>query len=374
MSGFGEKLRAEREARQRSLEEISTATGIYQAYIEALEREDFHALPGRAFGKLYIRACAEELGFDPLPLIEEYDRTRRATLDGAPAPLQEPDGPRRAEAAIECWRQQLAGRKKPRTRVSCQPSEPAGGVEPLSTVTHVPELPSEQPLNTELPAAVLPDLVPNEETHREGESEISPPMAVAARRTRPALAALVFLGLFGVAATVVFTLTRRTIEATDLADRVSAPSAAVPAAAPNISPGAGPEITRRPIETLPRPVRRPSPAGLPVSSASPSLMSIPESGVGRRVAQRRLLEPAGSFPEGSVVWFSTRVIGGEPGEWIHHVWIRDGRTMQSIALRIGGRDWRTHSRKTIYGAASWAVEARDDSGRVLARAEFTCEP
>ena len=103
-------------------------------------------------------------------------------------------------------------------------------------------------------------------------------------------------------------------------------------------------------------------------------MSIPESGVGRRVAQRHLVEPADSFPEGSVVWFSTRVIGAEPGERIHHVWIRDGRTVQSIALRIGGRDWRTYSRKTVYGAARWAVEARDDSGGVLARAEFICVP
>ena len=103
-------------------------------------------------------------------------------------------------------------------------------------------------------------------------------------------------------------------------------------------------------------------------------MSIPDSGVGRHVAQRRLLEPAGSFPDGSVVWFSTRVIGGEPGERIHHVWIRDGRTVQSIALRIGGRDWHTHSRKTVYGSGQWAVEARDDSGRVLARAEFMCVP
>src|SRR5262245_48698143 len=289
MSGFGDKLRAEREARQRSIEEISAATGIPQVYFEALEREEFHALPGRAFGKLYIRACAEELGFDPLPLIEEYERTRRAALGGAPAPLQEPDGPRRAETAIERWRQQLAGRKKPHSRVSRQRSEPAGGVEPLSIVTHVAGLPTEQPLDTEQPAAVLSDLVPNEETHREGEQEISPPMAVTARRMRPALAALVFLGLFGVAAIVVFTFTRRPIEATDPADRGSAPPTAVPAAAPDIFPGA--EITRSPIETLPRPVRRPPHAGLPTSSASASRMSIPESGVGRRVAQRRLLEP-----------------------------------------------------------------------------------
>jgi len=359
MSGFGDKLRAEREMRQRSIEEISTATGIYQAYLEALEKEEFYALPGRAFGKLYIRACADALGVDPRPLIEEYDRARGAALGGTPAPREEPAGPRRAETAIEDWRHQLAEQRKARSRASLQRSEPANGVVPPATVPHTAEPPSEESLHTHPP---------------EGESENSPTMAVAARGMRPAVAALVFLGLFGVAAIVYFTFTRRVIEATADADRVSALPGPGPAAASSVSAGAVPEIARPPIKTQPRAIRPPPSTVLAASPATPSRMSIPDSGVGRHVAQRRLLEPAGSFPDGSVVWFSTRVIGGEPGERIHHVWIRDGRTVQSIALRIGGRDWHTHSRKTVYGSGQWAVEARDDSGRVLARAEFMCVP
>ena len=49
---------------------------------------------------------------------------------------------------------------------------------------------------------------------------------------------------------------------------------------------------------------------------------------------------------------------------------RRGRvTVQSIALRIGGRDWCTCSRKTVCGAARWAVEARDDRTLVIRWAE-----
>jgi len=54
--------------------------------------------------------------------------------------------------------------------------------------------------------------------------------------------------------------------------------------------------------------------------------------------------------------------------------MRDGKVEQSIPLRVGGPDWRTHSTKTLGRPGEWAVEARDESGRVLARASFTCTP
>ena len=79
------------------------------------------------------------------------------------------------------------------------------------------------------------------------------------------------------------------------------------------------------------------------------------------------------FPAGSRVHFWTRVVGAEPGALIRHIWIHEGRTVESIPLEIGGAHWRTHSRKTMYSTGAWAVEARDASGRLLAREEFTCE-
>ena len=87
------------------------------------------------------------------------------------------------------------------------------------------------------------------------------------------------------------------------------------------------------------------------------------------------LEGAGdAFPAGSRVAFASRVLGGHAGEVIRHAWLFDGRLQQSIPLRLGGPDWRTHSAKLILHPGAWAVEARDDAGHVLARSEFSCRP
>ena len=86
----------------------------------------------------------------------------------------------------------------------------------------------------------------------------------------------------------------------------------------------------------------------------------------------RLQGEGDRFRTGQRVTFTTRVLGGRAGERIRHVWLRDGRVEQSIRLPLGGATWRTHSTKTLGRPGAWAVEARDDEGRVLARAEFAC--
>jgi transcriptional regulator with XRE-family HTH domain len=384
MSGFGDKLREEREARGRSIEDISAATGIHPSYLEALEKEEFHALPGRAFGKLYIRAYAEALGFDPRPLIEAYDRRRGPAKEGETAsPPEESGAPRRAREAVAVWRQAMMGeRQRARARAALPGAEAADGHVPAAHPGFGAGAPE-----TDLPdAAELPGPPPGTFPDAPVALEIPPSPWVAAPDaspqsvgmsgwTRAAVAAFVFVGLFSSAAAVYYTFLRRGIEASDLAVQVpEEPAAPAVPAAEDATAGSHPEPPPPHVEPPAKQVRRPRPAARPAPPAVPSSMSITESGLGRRVGQRRLIEPGNTFPEGSVVWFSTRVAGGVPGERIRHVWIRDGRTVQSIPLRIGARDWRTHSRKTVYGLGPWAVEARDESGRVLARAEFTCGP
>src|SRR6185436_4486127 len=105
MSSIGERLRSEREAQGTTIEQMASATGIGQGYLEALERNDIHELPGKAFGKLYIRAYAEVLEFDPQPWVEDYDREQRlvagaSTEPGSPAPA----GSRPVAAAIARWK------------------------------------------------------------------------------------------------------------------------------------------------------------------------------------------------------------------------------------------------------------------------------
>src|SRR5436190_14091621 len=110
MQGPGESLRQAREAHGKTIEEMSERTGIRLPFLTALEQDAFDSLPGRGFGKLYIRAYAEVLGFDPRPVIETYDRAVRA-LDAA-APTSEPvPAPRPVNPVLRRWRKELIARR-----------------------------------------------------------------------------------------------------------------------------------------------------------------------------------------------------------------------------------------------------------------------
>lgn len=113
----------------------------------------------------------------------------------------------------------------------------------------------------------------------------------------------------------------------------------------------------------------------PVPEA-PAVLNVSEYGVGTGIRDRRLAGRGDRFGEGTEVWFWTRVQNGGRGDKIDHVWLREGVEAVRVTLEIGGSSWRTYSSKTLRtgSAGSWAVEARDDSGRVLAREEFTCFP
>jgi len=69
---FGEELRRERELRQISLREISNATKIDVARLEALERNDFSCLPGGLYNRGYVRAYCEHIGIDSESMVNAY--------------------------------------------------------------------------------------------------------------------------------------------------------------------------------------------------------------------------------------------------------------------------------------------------------------
>jgi len=105
-------------------------------------------------------------------------------------------------------------------------------------------------------------------------------------------------------------------------------------------------------------------------------LTVTEYGVGTAVVERQLEGEGGSFPEGGMVYFLTRVVGGQSGDMIQHVWIHDGEERVKIDLSIGGSHWRTFSEKTLHTGMTgeWSVEARDMAGNVLATSTFVCEP
>ena len=73
MTGFGEKLRREREMRGVSLDEIAESTKIGTRNLRALEEEDFDKLPGGIFNKGFVRAYSHFLGLDEEQTVSDFD-------------------------------------------------------------------------------------------------------------------------------------------------------------------------------------------------------------------------------------------------------------------------------------------------------------
>jgi cytoskeletal protein RodZ len=89
---LGNKLKQAREARGIPLSEVEWATKIKAAYLEALEEEDYSAIPGAVYIRGFLRAYATYLGLDPEPLIGEYNASSGANeiVSTRPAVTVEP--------------------------------------------------------------------------------------------------------------------------------------------------------------------------------------------------------------------------------------------------------------------------------------------
>lgn len=458
MPEVGETLKSEREARAMTIEQIALETGIQSLYLEAMERNELDALPGRAFGKLYIRAYARVLGFDPQPLIDDYDRElQRDRAVSTQASGTGSDRPRPIGSMIATWRQaRIAERSKPmddsggllesgsgdeadadasamvddadvsamvddadeppfadasvasgngvaadedvdRTRENATDEQDRVAAVERAVDSRLQAAPDHDawPVHDEAPAARDESADPVAEALVPSASPVSESTSTARIPSRtPALAMLLALGLLVVlSAVAVLSFGRKpareagppaTATATAAVpdeglssqrepsreDSVSVPPAANPAGVPPPSPA--PSTARIPREVEPRGVGHPK--AVQEVKSNPTILSVTESGLGRRIVGHQVEAQDERFTPGTVVWFQTRALGGAPGDTIRHVWIHDGRAVQSIRLRLGGPDWRTQSRKTLRHVGAWAVEARDTDGRVLARSDFTCEP
>ncbi len=87
MNDFGGKLRLAREQRGISLRQISAATKISIAALEALERNDLSRLPGGIFSRSFVRSYASEVGLDPDETVHEFlDRFQSSPSMAIPTP------------------------------------------------------------------------------------------------------------------------------------------------------------------------------------------------------------------------------------------------------------------------------------------------
>jgi cytoskeleton protein RodZ len=99
---FGERLKRERELREVSLEEITTATRIGPHFLEALENEDWSKLPGGIFNRGFVRSIARYLGLDEEAFLAEYDVAFKEQTPARPEPPENriPSPPRWVPIAL----------------------------------------------------------------------------------------------------------------------------------------------------------------------------------------------------------------------------------------------------------------------------------
>lgn len=96
MVSLGEELKRERELREISLREISEATKISIRILEAIEKNNFQALPGGIFNRNFLRAYAEFIGLDSENVVRKYHQQfdsseeQVASTAGMALPFQEP--------------------------------------------------------------------------------------------------------------------------------------------------------------------------------------------------------------------------------------------------------------------------------------------
>jgi cytoskeleton protein RodZ len=81
MASLGQELRAEREARHISIEEIASATKIGSRYLQALEADHLEIMPGEFFIKGIIRTYSRAIGLDGEVVLAKY---KAACLIGEP--------------------------------------------------------------------------------------------------------------------------------------------------------------------------------------------------------------------------------------------------------------------------------------------------
>ncbi len=109
MGVIGDTLSEARTRRAVDLEEVHAATGIRPRYLEAIEQEDWGALPEEFYARSFIRKYARYLDVDPDPLVEEYRRQQGGGERGeAPASPFARTRSRRAEALRRRRRRQSA--------------------------------------------------------------------------------------------------------------------------------------------------------------------------------------------------------------------------------------------------------------------------
>ncbi|MDZ7729103.1 MAG: helix-turn-helix transcriptional regulator [Dehalococcoidia bacterium] len=94
MARIGDQLRAARQERGLSIEEASRETRISRRFLEALEHDEFEALPAPVYARGFLRSYAGFLGLDAEPLVAEMRAgSEEGTLGPTPGGVSRPERP-----------------------------------------------------------------------------------------------------------------------------------------------------------------------------------------------------------------------------------------------------------------------------------------
>lgn len=75
---IGRQLKRQRELKHMGITELSRATRIPLASLEAIERDQFDSLPGEVFARGFLKSYARVVGLVPDEVVARYTTSRRA--------------------------------------------------------------------------------------------------------------------------------------------------------------------------------------------------------------------------------------------------------------------------------------------------------
>jgi hypothetical protein len=87
---IGGSLAAARKGQSLTIADAERLTLLRGKYLEALEADDFRALPGRVYARAFLRTYADALGLDAEQFVDEFDARYAVTEDERPVPLFRP--------------------------------------------------------------------------------------------------------------------------------------------------------------------------------------------------------------------------------------------------------------------------------------------
>lgn len=95
MGELGERLKAAREAKELTIDQVAEDSRIQRAYLEALESESFGAFSSELHTRGFLRTYASYLGLQPEEVLALYDRakTKSRGKKSPPAPAPDPVKP-----------------------------------------------------------------------------------------------------------------------------------------------------------------------------------------------------------------------------------------------------------------------------------------